>query len=568
MEPRQYPLPWDWRRWLALAIAVYLLSLFLTRPDTYIDSFNYAKHIVDHATGSIDPVHDPFWDFGHALWRPMGYLLYTCFGGPLTALFDGNRIFAAAASLIVWSIAGALLAVVFLFLLIARLSGRAGIAALVTVGFVSTHAVMNFKLAGCAYSAGIGCQVMALYCLYTALQVRSTALRRALAAGLSLGLSVAIWFPFVLTVPGYLCFALLWRDRTTDSPFAVRWRLLAAACLAAAGVVAAVYLPVMAFRKIGTIGQFREWMESSRYGIQPTRGFARMLFGIPRGFFALGADNSVLKRVLLHVPGDRIRLADIVQAIWKPMAVYLTLAVMLWHLRASDWGRRMLVCLAATAVPIFIFAAFLFDPSPPERYLGIFPLMFAAIGTILARQPSAHSGRIVFPLFIAAMMTANSWALWRFRSEPGEAGTIARLESVNRQATRNDLILVPSYQDDGLAFTGSRPFHPASRFFANLQIGAVVGSKDSLNWRRSIAAQILGAWQRGGAVWLSSRLIRQTPSPAWWIEGDESRVGWADISAFYRALDVANPVGGEDGFLELERSPRNRILLRQAADRQ
>lgn len=565
MESPQYLLPRDWRRWLALAIGFYLLTLLLTRPDSYIDSFNYAKHILDHRTGTMDPARDPFWDFGHALWRPMGYLVYICFGGPLAALFDGNRVFAAAASLIVWSIAGGLLATVFLYLLAARLSGRAGVAALVTIGFVSTHAVMNFKLAGCAYSAGIGCQVAAFYYLYTALQTGRAALARALAAGLLLGLSVAIWFPFVLPVPGYLCFALLWRDQTTQPSLAARWRLLAAACLAAAGVVAAVYLPVMAFHQIRTVGQFRQWVETSRYGIRPTRGLARMLFAIPRGFFLLGADNSVLKRVLLPAPGDRVGLADIARAVWKLVAVYLVLAVLALRLRTSDWGRRMLVCLGAVSVPIVVFAAFLFDPSPPERYLGIFPLLFAAIGLVLAREPLARASRIVLLLFMGAMLAANSWAMWRFRAEPGEANTIARLESVNRQAAANDLILVPSFQDDGLRFVDSRPFHPASRFRLNMLTGVAAGAANAVSWRSSISAAMLAVWGRGGRVWISSRLIQEKPSPVWWIEGDESRIRWADVAGFYRGFDLANPVGGEDGFLELEPSPRNQALLQQAA---
>ncbi|MGD0500000.1 MAG: hypothetical protein ABSC23_16360 [Bryobacteraceae bacterium] len=564
MESQRYSLPKGGRRWLALVIGIYVISLLVTRPDTYIDSFNYATNIVDQRMGTADPARDPFWDFGHALWRPMGYLLYICIGGPLTGMFDGNQTFAAATSLIVWSIAGALVAAVFLYLLVARLSGSAWAAGLATIGFVSTHAVMNFKLTGCAYSAGIGCQAAGFYYLYTALQERRTRLPRALAAGVFLGLSVSIWFPFVLPLPGYLCFALLWRDETTEPRLGARVRLLAGASIAAAAVVAAVYLPVMAFRGIRTVEQFRQWMEASRYGIQPTRGFARMLFSIPRGFLLLKTDNGILKRVLLHDPGDRPPMADILSAAWKPVAVYVVLTVLALRLRSSDWGRRMLAFLGAAAIPLLIFAAFLFDPSPPERYLGIFPLLFTSIGLVFARQPLARASRIVFFLFIGAMMAANSWAMWRFRPETGEAGTIARLESVNRQASKNDLILVPSWLDDGLRFVDSQPFHRASRFRLNLQPGVALGSVHSTHWRPPVSEAILATWQRGGRVWISRRLIQEKPAPAWWIENDESRVRWADVSGFYRAFDTANPVGSEDGFLELERSPRNETLLQQA----
>ena len=79
------PLPSGWRLWLAIAAGTYVLILLCTRPDTYIDSFNYAKHIVDHKQGALPPSLDPFFDFGHPLWRPMGYLVYICFGNLLAS---------------------------------------------------------------------------------------------------------------------------------------------------------------------------------------------------------------------------------------------------------------------------------------------------------------------------------------------------------------------------------------------------------------------------------------------------------------------------------------------------
>jgi chromate transport protein ChrA len=566
VESKKNDLPQEWRWWLLVVIGFYVISLLITRPDTYIDSFSYATHIVDHRVGAVDPSSDPFWDFGHALWRPMGYLVYICAGGPLTAMFAGNQIFAAAASLIVWSIAGALFAAVILYLLVVRLTGRPDIAALVTIGFISTHAVMNFQLTGCAYLAGISCQVAALYYVYTALQVGRTALRRAIVGGLLLGFSVCIWFPFILLLPGYLCFALLWRDQSTELPFAARLRVLATACLAVAVVVAAVYLPVMTFRQIRTGSQFRQWMETNRYGIQPTRGFARMLFGVPRGFLWLGEGNSVLKQALLHP--RRGATADVLRVAWKPVAVYLVLAVLVFRLRTSDWGRRMLVCLSAAAIPVVIFAAFLFDPSPPERYLGIYPLLFASIGLVLARQPWAHASRIIFVLFFGAMMATNLWAMWGFWPETGNAQqTIARLESVNRQVSERDLILFPSFQDDGLRFVDGRPFHPASRFRLNLLTAVPIGKVDSANWKPAMSKTILATWQHGGRVWLSARMIQENPSPQWWIEGDENRVRWAEVSRFYRGLDIAESVGGEDGFLELAQSPHNLALLQEIANR-
>jgi hypothetical protein len=68
-------------------------------------------------------------------------------------------------------------------------------------------------------------------------------------------------------------------------------------------------------------------------------------------------------------------------------------------------------------------------------------------------------------------------------------------------------------------------------------------------------------------VWISRRLIQENPSSLWWIEGDENRIRWAEVCGFYRAFDITNPIGGEDGFFEMERSWRNLALLQEVANR-
>ncbi len=567
MDSARHSLPADWRLWLSVALGAYLVSLLVTRPDTYMDTFNYAKHIVDHRAGLLDGANDPFWDFGHPLWRPLGYFVYVCFGGVLNAMFGGNQILAAGAALIVWSIAGGLLSVVFLYLLVARLTGQAAAAAVASLGMIFCHSLMNFKLSGCAPAVGIGCQIAGFYFLYQALQPETGAQWRGLAAGAFLGLSVALWFPFVLPLPGYLCFALLWKDETTALRPMERLRLVGLGVLGGTALVLSVYLPVMAFRQIHSVGQFRQWVETSRYGIEVSRGFSRVLFSIPRGFFLLGADNNIMKRVLLRVPGAPISAADVLSAVWKPVAVYLTLAVVAFRLSTSDRGRRLLVCLAAAWIPLILFAALLFDPSPPERYLGAFPFLFCAFGVIWAMGPQVRFSRAVLATIIVTMALYNTWEMWRFRRVPNEDRIVARLNSLNAHLTNNDLVLVPSYLDDTLRFIDNRPFHPASRFRFAFKGAVPIGSVYSAHWQPYEAADILRSLSNGGRVWISSRLLQKVPSPEWWIEGDENRVRWADVTAFYGSLNEINPVGDKDGFVEVERSSQNEETLRRIANK-
>ena len=62
-------------------------------------------------------------------------------------------------------------------------------------------------------------------------------------------------------------------------------------------------------------------------------------------------------------------------------------------------------------------------------------------------------------------------------------------------------------------------------------------------------------WRRGGEVWVSKRLWSVNPLPDWdWVEGDDGRVSWKDIPEFFRPLQIAEELGGSDGFFRLTRA--------------
>lgn len=52
------------------------LAMSLTEPRFYADTANYALHIVQHSRRNSAPGQDPLWDFGHVLWKPLGYVLW------------------------------------------------------------------------------------------------------------------------------------------------------------------------------------------------------------------------------------------------------------------------------------------------------------------------------------------------------------------------------------------------------------------------------------------------------------------------------------------------------------
>jgi hypothetical protein len=85
----------------------------------------------------------------------------------------------------------------------------------------------------------------------------------------------------------------------------------------------------------------------------------------------------------------------------------------------------------------------------------------------------------------------------------------------------------------------------------------------ALTWRNIFAAKTLALWDQGGDVWITKRLLHSHPSPEWeWVEGDDPRVTWKDIYLFFAQLEMGQSVGGEDGFVLVQHSPRNEQFLR------
>ena len=393
------PLPSRWRAGLCAAILVYALIVLGTQPDNYRDTLHYARHIADHQAKVVSSGEDPFWDFGHALWRPMGYLLWPLFRG------HGQDVLAAASALIAWSLLGGLLCTVFLYLLAARSTGKTWIAFLVTAGFLGTQTLVNYAPTGTAYLAGAACQIAALYLLDGAIRGDRFTWKRASGAGALLGASFCIWFPFSLSLPGLLCYGLFWPHDGAKNPWREASRrvpfLLQTAAWTAV-VAIAVYAVVMLLGHVTTLAAAKAWFARSRYRILPTLGYLRLLAGVPRSFFWLGDDGVVWKRLLLRSPDHPVSLAELAgTGLWKVAFTYTVLGLLVYRLTQSGKGRTLLVCLVVVALPIALFASFLFDPSAPERYLPAYPLLFLGFAHAMAEPRAAWFGRAVVPAFFS-----------------------------------------------------------------------------------------------------------------------------------------------------------------------
>jgi hypothetical protein len=545
--------------WLAATVVAYLALILVTTPSEYIDSFNYAKHIADHHYGKLPPGSDPFFDFGHVLWRPLGYLLWTPLRVPLRSAFNGDDILAVGSVLIALSIVAGLAGAVLMFAWLTRTTRNLPVAVITVIGYLATNALLFYTQTGMAYIAGLTCQAAALFLWPSSPEDGRVSFVRGAIAGAFLGLSVTIWFPYVLAAGGVFCYCLLF-DETNDVP-TWRFRLagLAGLVIGTIAVVAVVYGAAISYARLTSIAEVSRWISNSRYDKLPDRGLLRMLGGIPQGLLALGNTNAIIKQaVFAHTS---VALVDLAKAVSSKIApVYVLIVCTAFALWRSARGRKLLVCLCAIAAPLVYFAAFLFEATPPERYLPIFPLGFAALSLILADQRSPRLIKAIVYLFFCLMLGTNLGALSRWRSEPRAEAARIRVQAINERVQLGDRIVFLSFQDEALRYVNARPFDPISRNRYSFVVGLPWGSAHKAQWRADFAGLARATWSQNGRVWISDRFLAMTPEPGWWIEGDLAGIRWTDIVAFYRQFELSNSFGGTDGFSEVPRTSRNEAL--------
>jgi len=369
-----------------------------------------------------------------------------------------------------------------------------------------------------------------------------------------------IWFPYILAAGGIFAFVMLCGVHGAPG---LRRRLPGVIGLAAgAGVLTiAVYATVISLAGFHSLHAIGDWISRSRYGKLPDRGLLRMLGGIPRGFFSLGDLNTGVKQILFA--HRSISAAALLRTgVWKVALTYLVFAASAVAWWTSRWGRRLLVCLCAIAIPLLIFAAFLFEATPPERYLAAFPLLFLGFGGLLADRRTHFAVRLLLAVFFISLVVSNVSALFRFRSDPAFDSARLRLDAVNQRASSSDRIVLLSYQDQALHLVNARPFDPLSRNRYLFIVGLPWGAAHKERWKIDFAGLASKTWDEGGRLWLSLRFLAARPDPAWgWVEGDLPGIGWHDLVAFFRRLDLTDSFGGPDGFAQVARTARNETFL-------
>lgn len=569
IEPRQKGL----RRY-GLVLVVYLLASLFTSAYFMGDTPGYVVSILAYEGvpryAAENPVvrdyssQNPFWEFGHLFWRPLGYLLFNTFE-PLSRLIVGsdpalNVVFLLVA--VNW-LAG-LLSVFCLHAIALKISGRLWAANVATIAFIFSQAVLSYLKTGAPYVAGLSLLLLGLYFLIRSEDKPARSRLYAIFAGLSLAGSVCLWLPYVCAIPAALVSPLF-----LFANDARRRRIVleaAAACALAGGLS---YGIVMASLSINTPAELQAWMSTAAHGIQ-THGVMRAVFGLPRLMINMDSDGMLIKRFLLHDPFNTVTALDLMRfSLWKLGLFYLFAASVLLALWREARGRRILALLAVNAIFVFAFAV-MFVGSTVERYMPLSPLIFLSLAYALGSKRQPTWLKLIPVVFIVVMSVMNLSALATPVVKRRQEASAARVEGLLPLLKPESRIVTSHWQEELMNFHASFPFHPVNRNDKfRLYSLTTPGTVQVEKWREDFAARALLAWSKGGDIWVSERVLKPAPQAGWnWVEGDDRRVSWRDLNSFISQMEMGDSLGGEDGFRLLLPSPANKQLLSGLAPQQ
>lgn len=543
---------------LFLTLTTCGLLLAITAPADYGDAPIYVSDILSHHVGSSTQRLDPLWEFGHVLWRPLGYVSWIHVRDFLTDYVDMPHLsvaFALAALNAVFSLAAAPL-----FYLIAKITApNVWYACLLAVSFFCTNGVLNHAKTGSAYVPGLAMLLLALLCTHQGCNANRVRPWAFVGAGVAVAGSVALWFPFVLAVPGLVTATLLWTPKRRE---AVRNAVVILVCSGA--LLTVVYAVAVWQAGVGSVSEAYTWYASARHGMKPYNGVVRLATGLPRGFFDLGYDGLILKRLYLRDPYAPVSILDLFSLSWWKLAVfYGWAAFLLRSLFKCPQCRRYGILLVAGWVPTLLFAAVLFDPSSRERFVPAFPFLILAIGAVLKLHLSRRQTRFVVVVPLMLIAAVNIVALRSTRADDAYAHDIRRIEVLkNHMAPRSRAVII-SLRDGINRFQSEYPFHRVNQTKPIAVYYAVqIGHGSAARWQENLSTDILKAWAQGGEFWVSKRVFAQTPRPEWlWAEGEDPHVRWVDLPVFFARLEQDRLIGDKDGFFRIARSDANRMLF-------
>jgi len=328
------------------------------------------------------------------------------------------------------------------------------------------------------------------------------------------------------------------------------------------------YVGVILGLGIHDVTSVKAWIVSAGHGQIQSRSLIRLAFSFPRAFIYLGDDGVYFKRFLVHDPYAAVPLLSLFRLTFCKIALfYAFVAAVLVSLLRSSYGRRMLLILATAMVPLWIFALFIFQAGSTDIYLPLYPFVFLAAAVALQEKKISPWLSLPIVLCLVSIVVVNGAAMRKAVITEQRERTAARIRDLVPHLKRNSVVMTVDIQEDVSEFKMNFPLDPINlngdwRNYNVLEIGA----QRLANWRQDAAKRALLTWSQGGDVWLSARFLYRTPRPEWnWVEGDDRRIRWTDLPAFFSQFDRGESSGGDDGFVLFARTEKNEQLLGEIA---
>ena len=524
------------------------------------DTVDYSESIVERMAGR-DFL---FWEFGHLLWRPLGFVLFRV-SAPLLRHYVGqDALTNATLVLIGLSWIGGLVSVLSLYGILNRLCRKKWPVVFSILAFIFAQAFLNYFHTGAPYIPGLSLVLLAMYVLAAQGNKDKPSFLLTVLAGASLAGSGLLWFPYVLAIPAALLAPLLLFGFSTQ-----RLKLSLLAAIVGAIIGGAVYFSVLAHLGVHNVQEFRAWTEKTSRTIgSSNKGISKTVFGFARSFINMGNDGMLFKRFLLHDPLNPVSALDLVRlSLWKLLAFYLFLFFVLLSLITSTNGRRLLFLFMINVLPVIAFAVY-WQGGDPERYLPLYPLLFIAVAWALDSEQVRRLFKYPLVLFVLTMIVTNVVMMSRARLNRQQESAATRVRELSGMLKPNSWVFTANWQDDLVNFNRSFPLNPLNRN-GNLVVGALIspGEPEVARWQQEFSTRAQSVWSTGGDVWISRRLLSPRPRPEWnWVEGDDRRVSWSDLYRYAARLELGQIVGGDDGFSLLAPSERNRQVMNEKVE--
>ncbi len=553
---------------LQVVAGVILLAVVLLFTESaYLgDTARYIAEIMNHRAHLFPSSQDPFWDFGHPAWRPVVNLLFDGAGGTIQRIRGGDARQALAWVMIAVNVAATLAAVIFLWSFLKTHAGSLA-AWVASAAFLCTNALLDFGRSGAPYVPGLACVIIALWLAQLA-AIRQPGGARpfllAALAGLSLGAAVVLWVPFIFSIPAVLLYVMCGSKYRAQREHLRQAVLIVIFC----GVtITATYSYIIQQRQIRSFAGLRSWIGSASNETAQTDRLKRAVSGVPRSFLDLGDDTLLLKRYVFRDPYTRVGPVQILFAAGtiKVFLFYLYAGALVWVLWKQREERRILLLLATAGLSVLIFAVILFEPGGPEKYMPAYPFFFLAAACALeAGSGTYRTVRWGMAFFLVAVLCiGNISAKADGRQAVAYRAFLERKQSLERQARPGDMVAVISFWDPLYRIPPLRLLNSQAQPDFWVYDVIEVASTRVFHWRQEFATQALTKWSQGNQVWLSTRLLADTPLAEWkWVEGDTGRVKWSEVRDFFRSMEVQSHAGGADGFVLMSEGPRNEESLR------